>query len=662
VANRLADASSAYLRQHADNPVDWYEWGPDAMLRSRSLDRPILLSIGYAACHWCHVMAHESFEDPAIAERVNENFVAIKVDREERPDIDALYMAATIAVTGHGGWPMTVFLTPDGHPFMAGTYYPPADRHGQPGFARLLDAMADAWEHQRTAVFEQAERITEAAERELTILDSLAPSTPDEDPDELDRRLASDLVARCDDQGGFGPAPKFPRAGFVEALLRRWHDGGVASAAERTLDAMSRRGLYDHIGGGFARYSVDATWTVPHFEKMLYDQALLAACYLRAARASGRGEWRDVALDTLAFVRRELDTGQGFASSLDADAGGVEGSHVTWTTEEAATALAAAGLAHDLESALSRWSIEPAGNFEGRSIPVLASGAPFTTPPELAAARRALRVAREQRPAPGRDDKVVLEWNAMTLVAFFESDVAELIDEARRRLADLHATHFHRSWWRTQSLQAHATSADLAWLIEAHVAGFEATGEDELLEPVAAIIDQLLEHYWDGPRPTAQARDNGGGLFTTSDLAAALPIRAKEVIDDATPSSQAVAAHALARFAMISGDDDALAVAERLVALGGELLARQPSVVADLARAYGVVATGREIVVPGARGELSAVVRDSFVPGSVLVTGTGRSPLLEGRLAGWAYVCRRRVCDAPVNEASELAALLGAGR
>ena len=420
MTNRLAGASSAYLRQHAENPVDWWTWGRASLDEAARLDRPIFLSVGYAACHWCHVMAHESFEDPAVAALLNDHFVPVKVDREERPDVDALYMAATQLVSGHGGWPMSVFLLPDGRPFMAGTYYPPVERHGQASFTALLTAMHEAWTTRRDAVERQAEELSRALEREVSFVDHLAPFTDTLDLAASRRRLRDDLVARVDSDGGFGDAPKFPRPSYVEALLE-FDDDAARDALERTLEAMSRRGLYDHLRGGFARYSVDSEWHVPHFEKMLSDQALLARAYLRAARAvPEHPEWREVALDTINFVLDDLAVGGGFASALDADAGGREGSHVTWTTDEVAAALQRGNVEADLAATLRRWRITSPGSFEGRSIPRLADGEPFTTPDALAAARASLRAARARRAQPTRDEKVILEWNAMFASALLE--------------------------------------------------------------------------------------------------------------------------------------------------------------------------------------------------------------------------------------------------
>ena len=435
---------SPYVRSHADNPVDWWSWGDDALDEALRLDRPIFLSIGYAACHWCHVMAHESFEDPAIAALLNESFVSIKVDREERPDIDAVYMAATQMMTGSGGWPMSVFCLPDGRPFLAGTYHPPTDRGGQVGFARLVTSIAQAWRTRREEIVDQAQRVASALTSDVTFVDRVAPRDETIDLAEVRRHLRDELLTRADlRDGGFGDAPKFPRPSYVEALVR-FDDHDAREAVTATLDAMARRGLYDHLRGGFARYSVDATWHVPHFEKMLSDQALLARTYLRAAqRRPDRAWWREVALDTITFVLTDLDTGNGFASSLDADAAGVEGSHVTWTADEVATVLRE----HDdalTRNALHRWRIDASGGFEGRSIPRLADDAPFTTPEEMSLARVAMRAARELRVQPTRDDKVVLEWNAMFASALVHSGIEAYERRGLELLDGLERTHRNR--------------------------------------------------------------------------------------------------------------------------------------------------------------------------------------------------------------------------
>jgi len=601
-------------------------------------------------------MAHESFEDPTVAAILNEHFIPIKVDREERPDVDALYMAATQLVSGHGGWPMSVFLMPDGRPFMAGTYYPPVERHGQPSFTTLLHAMNDAWTNRRDAVEHQAKELAGAMEREVSFIDHLAPYVETLDLVASRARLREELVERFDADGGFGDAPKFPRPSYIDALLE-FDDPRARFAVGQTLDAMSRRGLYDHLRGGFARYSVDAQWHVPHFEKMLSDQALLARTYLRAAKAiPEHPEWREVALDTIEFVLSDLALDGGFASALDADAGGVEGSHVTWTPEEVAAALARDGRDADLEPTLRRWRVETPGAFEGRSIPRLADAEPFVTPAALVPARDALRRARAARVQPGRDDKVILEWNAMFAAALFEVREARHVERAIDLLTTLQRTHFSDGvWWRTESQRAHASASDVAWMLDASVDAFEATGDDHWIGEAASLATYLLAHYWDGEVPTTHSPHVGDGVFSRSDLVRDLRSRPKEIFDGATPSSHATACRALARYALCTGDVERLVVAQRLVELAASLLAHHPGAVPDLLEAAGFALTGVEVVIPGGANQLRAFMDTHFTPRAVLVTGAGSSLLLAERRAGHAYVCRGGVCRLPVASVEELA-------
>ena len=648
---------SPYLAQHVDNPVEWWTWGEDALAEALRRDRPIFLSVGYAACHWCHVMAHECFEDPDIAALVNENFVAVKVDREERPDLDQLYMAATQLISGHGGWPMSVFLLPDGRPFTAGTYYPPVDRPGQVGFPTLIHALAQAWATRRGDVERQAAAVQEALGREVAFVEHLAPRREGLDLAAIRRQLGEEIAAGTDADGG-ASAPRFPRPSYVGAL----YDAGgenERAAARRILDAMSRRGLFDHLEGGFARYSVDARWHVPHFEKMLSDQALLARCYWRAARQEGPSSpYGEVARRTLDFVERELRVERGYAASLDADAAGVEGSHVTWTPSEVAAALADVAREHSYGAVVHRLSVTRAGDLEGRSVPRLADDEPFAWPAQMAPDLAALRRARARRPQPGRDTKVLLEWNAMLATALFASREEGDRERAVELLSSLRESHFGRGhWWRSASRRDHATAADLAWIVDALVDAFEASGEDQWLDQALDAARYLLEHHWDGPVPSAREPQVGGGLFATSDLCHDLFRRPKEIFDGATPSSHAVGCRALARLALCRGDEDLMAVAERLVSLGTELLATHPRAVVDLVEAAGFT-RGLEVVVPGALNELSRAVRSLPMLRGVLITGTGGSPLLQGRRAGLAYVCRQGVCQRPVDSVEELLALI----
>ena len=650
------------MRQHAENPVDWWPWGTAALDHARAQNRPLFISIGYAACHWCHVMAHESFEDPDIAERLNESFVSIKVDREEHPDVDALYMAATQLMSGAGGWPMSVFCTPDGQPFMAGTYYPPVDRGGQVGFARLVDAMADAWTNRRSAVLEQAEQLHEAVEREVRFIDRIVPVTRAIDLRDVRSVLRGELTAQVDDVGGFGDAPKFPRPSYVDALV----EGGERDrlAARRTLDAMSRLGLYDHIGGGFARYSVDDQWHVPHFEKMLSDQALLVRSYFHCSRRlDANSEWREVGLDALRFVLRDMRVDAGFASSLDADAGDVEGSHVTWTPDEVADALGRHDLTAAVDATLTRWRISSPGEFEGRSIPRLADHEPFSTPPALVGARDALREARSRRVQPGRDEKVILEWNAMLASALLASDVADLEHEGTTLLDSLGTTHFDgRRWWRTQHRVAPATAGDLAWLADAMVDAFELTGDDDWLGRCDDVLRYLIAHHWDGEVPSSARPNVGGGLFTTDSESLTMVVRPKEIFDGATPSNHAVACRALVRYALCSGDETTLSIAQRLVALASRLLESHPVAVVDLVEAAGYALDGVQIVIPGDGGALAEHVRSLAMSRTVLITGRGPSPLLRDRHVGQAYVCRAGVCALPSSTIDHLDAQIEATR
>jgi uncharacterized protein YyaL (SSP411 family) len=652
-----SELGSSYLLDHVDNPVLWRTWDDETLEEARRNDRPIFLSIGYAACHWCHVMAHESFENDTIASVLNEFFVPVKVDREERPDVDALYMAATQLVSGHGGWPMSVFLLPDGRPFMAGTYYPPTDRGGQVGFLRLLGALREAWVEQRELIEQQANQLEGALSREVHFVDHLAPFHEEIDLTAIREHLRDELVGQVDSEGGFGQAPKFPRPSYVDALLE-FDDDESREAVSRTLDVMSRRGLYDHFGGGFARYSVDGEWHVPHFEKMLSDQALLARCYLRASRVADNSAWRDVALDTLTFVERALRLPLGYAASLDADAGGSEGSHVTWTTSEVRAALDGFPES-DVIDVLARWRIEPAGTFEGRSIPRLRDGDAFVTPSALGPAHETLIAARASRVQPSRDEKIILEWNAMLASAFLTSGTIEFEARGLDLVRSLRRTHFHdEMWWRTEHHRAHATSNDLAWLIDASVDAFELTGEDEWRDIAHASATYLVEHFWDGPVPTEIDPHVGAGFFTQSDLVGDLSTRPKEIFDGATPSAHAICTRALARLALCDATTSLLVIAQRLVELAGSLLISHPSAVVDLVEGAGFALDGVELVIPGGANELSNHVRSRAMFRTVLVTGTGRSELLEDRDTGYAYVCHAGVCDLPVSSVPALDAEL----
>lgn len=654
MAERLRFSTSAYLRQHVDNPVDWWEWSDEAFEEARRRDVPVFLSVGYSACHWCHVMAHESFEDPVVAAFLNSHFVSIKVDREERPDVDAVYMAATQAVSGHGGWPMSVFLLPDGRPFMAGTYFPPVDRHGTPSFQRLLNALHEGWHDQRELIEEQAEQIDRAIRHETTVLDRLTPTT--HDVESLRRDLAAHLVAATQKDGGFSGAPKFPRPSYVEALLGYLDIPGAREAVTVTLDAMSRRGLYDHVGGGFARYSVDAQWHVPHFEQMLSDQALLAATYANADRAFGSNTpWRDVAIETLDAMTSRFWTGSGFASSLDADADGHEGLHVTWTLDEVRDTLHEAGLGNLLLPVVRRYCFDSSPEFEGRLIPTLADGEPFVTPTALDSALDAMRLARHKRPQPGRDEKIVLEWNAMAIVALVATGEARHLAQGSVTWQDLEATHFDgEHWWRTESRRARAIAADIGWALLATSALYQATGDDAYLVTARRLSDYALTNYWDGEIPSSRDPEVGGGFFTTHADVTDLAWRPKDIFDGAVPSVHSVMTRAFGTYSALVDEATPRQVTERLLTLAAALAKEHPSAVPDFINALGIATSPRQIVVPGDAPEWAHLLRSCFVRDAVYVTGTGASPLLAGRHTGNVYLCQGGTCLLPASSRDSL--------
>ncbi|HAM01046.1 MAG TPA: hypothetical protein DCQ30_02280, partial [Acidimicrobiaceae bacterium] len=645
-----------YLRQHAGNPVDWFPWGDEAFAEARRRDVPVFLSIGYSACHWCHVMAHESFEDDDVAAALNDGFVAVKVDREERPDVDAVYMAATLAMSGHGGWPMSVFLTPDARPFFAGTYFPPRDRPGLPGFTRLLEAITEAWGDRRQEVERQADALTAAAAEQA--VPDFGPASGPPGASVLGTAVAQ-LAARFDRRwGGFGPAPKFPQPALVELCLRRHRAGGeqepgpgALEMAGHTLAAMAAGGIHDHLGGGFCRYSTDETWTVPHFEKMLYDQAGLTRAYLHAWQLTGDGQWLQVVSDTVTYVLRDLAApGGGLCSAEDADSEGEEGRFYLWTPEELAGVLGA-----DADEAARYYGMEDGPNFEGRSILRLAPGTSLVRTPEVEGWRQALYEARSPRVRPGRDDKVLTEWNAMFCAALAEAAAAaeepawrEAAEElARFLLANLR----HRSgrWlrsWQGGRARHLAYAADYAWLVDCFTRVAELTGEASWLAHATETAFELLRLF----------RPDAGPLRTTGEDAEALIVRPAEVLDDATPSATAVAAMALLRLGALCGDARLSDAGAELVDTLRPVIDRQP-----VAAAFGVAGAEllqrgvTEVVIPGARPDLVALVQRRYEPDAVLAWGerTG-SPLWEGRADGLAYVCTNRVCAPPAGSPHEL--------
>jgi hypothetical protein len=667
--NHLADETSPYLRQHADNPVEWFPWGDAALQRAATEDKPIFLSIGYASCHWCHVMAHESFEDDATAAALSRWFISVKVDREERPDLDSLYMAATQAFTGSGGWPMSVFCTPDGRPFYAGTYFPPEDRHGMPAFRRVVEALGTAWEKKRETVLTQADALVDAVRREVRLAETMAEPGPDGatarvpmadlDPDDLIEKVVAGLQGGFDPQwGGFGPAPKFPRPSLVELCLRHHRRSGSERSRQMaltTLDGMAAGGMYDHLVGGFCRYSTDNRWLVPHFEKMLTDQALLARAYLHAWQETGHENYLTVVTETLDFVLRDLSTPEGaLFSSFDADAGGVEGSHATFTFAELQEALPA-----PLVEPTAEWyGVTPGGNWEGRSILFRPVGAPLQRPPHIEEARLLLAAVRARRVQPARDEKVLTEWNAMAAATLAEvAQVTGSAEYARRAeeigefllSAMYEQGRLMRSWQGGRARHL-AVAADHAWLVEACIRLSELTGKAVWRRRAHQVGQELLDRFWD---------DESGGFFTTGDDAEALIVRPKEYLDGALPATNSIAVHALVRANALDDDARVRDAVERTVAEAGGLLSRHPGALADLVAALPMVGGRQEIVVTGDRPDLVAEARRPWLPRAVVAWGEpDDSPLFAYRPAGEAFVCRGFACNAPAHDASALATQL----
>ncbi len=666
MTNRLARATSPYLLQHAENPVDWYEWGEDAFAAARDRDVPILLSVGYSSCHWCHVMAHESFEDPETAAEMNRLFVNVKVDREERPDVDAIYMQAVQAMTGRGGWPMTVWLTPDGRPFYAGTYFPKVDRHGMPAFRRVMAAVADAWRDRRDDVLSQADRITEALRQTLPPADELP--LPD-----LLRRALTMLSGSFDrTHGGFGGAPKFPQQPTLEFLLRAAGEPWGSEAAQmlrRTLHAMDRGGIHDHVGGGFARYAVDDRWTVPHFEKMLYDNAQLARLYLWAGIELDEPRFLDVALDILDYLRRDLrHPDGGFYSAEDADSEGKEGKFYVWTAEEFDRVVGS-------PLAAAMFGVTAGGNFEGSNVLTLAM-----SPEEVAAergispeearevlrrARRALFDARQRRVRPGLDDKILASWNGLAIRAFAEAGAAldrpDLVDEARQaarfvhtRMRDERGRLLHV--WAKGSARIPAFLDDHAAMAMGMFALYQATGELEWFEAASELTREI----------PARFADPEGGFFTTPEDGEALLTRPKDQMDNPLPSGNSLAAEALLVLSAYTGDAELRAAAEATIRAGGRLMARAPAAAGHLLAVLTSLHRGlRELAVvgPDAPSFVEAVWR-RFRPHVVTAWSLepdDRIPLLAGRGEPGrtlAYVCEGFVCDLPVDSPDALATSL----
>ena len=659
MSNRLAQETSPYLLEHANNPVDWYPWGPEALARARRENKPILLSIGYSACHWCHVMARESFEDSEIAALINRDFVAIKVDREERPDLDQVYMRAVQAMTGSGGWPMTAFLLPDATPFFAGTYFPPSDRFGMPSFRRVLAAVTDAFSNRMGEVEATATQVREYLQRPAVPLaaGSLTPALLDE----AYTRLARDHDPT---HGGFGSAPKFPQPMLVDFLLRshrRTGDPSVLAMAQQTLQAMAAGGMYDQLGGGFHRYSVDERWLVPHFEKMLYDNALLPRAYLDAWQLTGDAGFRRVVEDTLAFVQRELlSPDGGFYSSLDADSEGEEGRFYVWTPHELELALGV----DDATAVARAFDVSDAGNFDGRNIlhPMTPDAAAV-----LAGARERLLAARAGRVRPHRDEKVIAGWNGLMLRAFAEAgrvlDRPDLLSIAEANARFLLSRMRTGERMRRSYKDGRATLAgyleDQAAVADGLLSLYEATFETRWLDEVRRLMRETLAAFWDAPR---------GAFFDTAADQEQLVVRPQDVTDNAIPSGTSMAVDVLLRGGRLLGEDSWIAIARSSLERLAPTAAKAPLAFGRLLAALDFE-LGRpvELAVIGPLADaktrrLLDVARLRYLPNRLLAAapdGDGRGiPLLAERRAlngaATAYLCEGFVCQSPTTDPAEL--------
>ncbi len=659
-ANTLSEATSPYLRQHADNPVHWQQWTPDALAEAAARDVPILLSIGYAACHWCHVMAHESFEDDQVAAAMNDGFVNIKVDREERPDLDAVYMNATVALTGQGGWPMTCFLTPDGRPFFCGTYYPKAN------FLQLLAAVTETWRTRRGEVEEASDNI---AGELRSMASGLPGGGPPVVPALCDHAVANALQDEDIERGGFGGAPKFPPSALLEALLRSHERTGdilPIEAVERTCTAMARGGIYDQLAGGFARYSVDASWVVPHFEKMLYDNALLLRVYAHWARRTSNPLARKVADETTRFMIHDLGAGGMFTSSLDADADGREGLTYVWTPAQLREVLGD----DDGRWAAELFNVTDTGTFEhGSSVLQLLSDP--DDPERFDRVRTALLAARLTRPQPGRDDKVVTAWNGLAITALAEASVAldrpEFLDAAigcARSVVDLHVVdgRLRRASLGGRVGDSAAILEDHATLVTGLLTLYQLTGDASWLGTATGLLDVALDHFADP--------DREGRWFDSADDAERLMVRPADPLDGATPSGASTIAEALQLAAHLVPADRA----ERYAAAADATLASATPILAKLSRSGGHWLAVAEAAVRGPiqvavacdpqHSELLSAARELAPGGAVVVGGPVNSSELlvdRDRIGGSdaAYVCRGRVCDLPVTTTEDLAAALG---
>ncbi|MFW6184027.1 MAG: thioredoxin domain-containing protein [Chloroflexota bacterium] len=672
MSNRLAQESSPYLLQHADNPVDWYPWSDEALEKARAENKPILLSIGYAACHWCHVMAHESFEDDDTAAIMNEHFVNVKVDREERPDLDSIYMSAVVTMTGQGGWPMTVFLTPEGHPFYGGTYYPPVPRFGMPSFRQVLQSVARAWETQQDEIIENAGQVSEHLGQRLGLMGQQS----DLQPQVFDHALQALRQSYDEAYGGWGDAPKFPQAMTIEFLLRMavQRDGEGQEMAAHTLEMMARGGMYDHLGGGFARYSTDSKWLVPHFEKMLYDNALLARAYLHGWQVTGRERFRQLVEETLDWVVREMrHEDGGFYSSLDADSEGEEGKFYVWNPGQIREVLPD----DDADLFMSYYDVSEGGNWEGKSI--------LNTPRDmadvanelgvdvaqaeerLAVARQKLYERRSERVWPGRDEKVLTAWNGLMMAAFAEAgrvlDCDDYVQVARENAHFLYETlrgedgRLLRTWKAGSEGRYNGYLEDYAYLGDGLLTLYQTTFEEQWFAWAEELAQMMLDHFRD---------EQGGGFYDTSDDHEALIHRPKDVQDNAVPSGNAMAATVLLTLGLFTGKGRYWDVAEQAVAAMSGAMAQYPTGFAQwLTAATFILGDPREVAIIGdAEDEdvraLLDVAYDSYRPLQVVAVGRDGDavPLLKDRAQldgrATAYVCRHFVCRRPVAEPAAL--------
>jgi uncharacterized protein YyaL (SSP411 family) len=681
--NRLARETSPYLLQHRHNPVDWYPWGPEALERARAEDKPVLLSVGYSACHWCHVMERESFENEAIAALMNELFVNIKVDREERPDVDQIYMQAVQAMTGHGGWPMTVFLTPDGVPFYGGTYFPPEDRHGMPAFPRLLQGVAEAYRGRRGEVVQAGQQLLEQMRQSERLRNSASLLT-----DAVLLSAYQSMAAEFDPrEGGLERAPKFPQPMNWEFLLRYWKRSGSVQALDMvdlTLTKMARGGMYDQIGGGFHRYSVDGQWLVPHFEKMLYDNAQLASLYLHGWLATGDAEFRRISEETLDYILREMTHASGgFFSAQDADSEGVEGKFFVWSPEEISAALADAEMSR---AALAYWGVDRGPNFEGHSIlhvprePSEVARESLGISEErlvelIGRARARLYAARERRVHPGLDDKVLASWNGLALAAFAEAgrvlERGEYLDAAVKNAGFLLTQmkpngRLLRSWKDGQA-KIKGYLEDHAMVGVGLLALYEATFDRRWLDESRQLAERALELFWD---------EGEGMFFDTGRDHDALVVRPRNLFDNAVPCGTSVAIDWLLRLAVFFGEERYETIAARTLRPMADLMTRYPSgfgrYLSALDFHLGPVAEVALVWPEGADARsLIATTFQGFRPNRLVVAATAGSaaaaglPLLAERPAvdgkPTVYVCRRYVCQLPVTEPAALATQLDAG-